>query len=209
MAYEKIGLHILGGFRGPLGHPPVVVLVNVDAAYYHQVRAEVGDACTIVVRWTDYEFLTPPEQYVGLQQQMRHPRTVFQGVNEPSVKTPAMGRAYAGWELGRMAVLHQHGLNAALFSASEGQFEDDVWPELRPAIDAMQEGDVVSQHCYWGVDPTNPWHAARWLVHPELRDVPLVVTETGRDRLDDPNLTEYERGYRGWRGHVKDRKSVV
>lgn len=53
--YDKIGLHISYRTRLALGRPRIVKLFECSTAYKHQVRAEVGPECLIVVRWWERE----------------------------------------------------------------------------------------------------------------------------------------------------------
>jgi len=187
--YDRIGVHIIKGTSVPLGRPPLVVLYNCDAAYYHQVRAEGGDDCIICFRVD-----------TGITQNVveatRHPRTVIQGINEPVIHTGLDARNLCQLEMERMEFAHDCGGHYCLFNFAVGNPADlSFWQYLIPAIDAMQPGDYVGQHAYWGVDPTNTWHVARWEHVPELRDVPIIVTEGGRDVVEG-------QGWPGWRGHV-------
>ena len=52
---NKLGLHIIEGYSGQLGQPRLVKLVDASVAYAHQVRAEVGPNCLIIVRWFEPE----------------------------------------------------------------------------------------------------------------------------------------------------------
>jgi len=76
--FQKIGLHIVKGWRGEIGQPPLVVLYNCDAAYYHQVRREVGDDCVICFRLPER---APEEINYEALRAMAHRNTVFQRVN--------------------------------------------------------------------------------------------------------------------------------
>jgi len=188
--FEKIGLHIIKGWKGEIGQPPLVVLYNCDAAYYHQVRAEVGDDCVICFRplfegsW-GYDSLTP----------MKHPNTVFQLVNEPAPTAALLHKT-----LFHMGVLHDLGLHAAILCPSVGQFDPKAWPMFQPALDAMEPGDYVGVHEYWGTSPhTSTWHTTRWRHVPELEGVPLLVLETGRDYVPDEKIPREKWGHSGWR----------
>ena len=57
----------------------------------------------------------------------------------------------------------------------------------------MGPRDLLGLHEYWvdHRDIENPWHAGRWRIVPRLRDVPIVVTECGRDVVEG-------RGQAGW-----------
>jgi len=187
--YQKVGTHVIKGTSIPLGHPPIAVLYNCDAAYYRQVRAEVGDDCIICFRVDN-----------GVTQNVveatRHPRAVLQSINEPVIHTPEEARRLCDGELSRMQFVRELGGHYCLFSFAVGNPADlSLWQYLMPAIDAMEPGDYVGLHAYWGIDPTNTWHVARWQHVPELRDVPIIVTEGGRDVVEG-------QGFPGWKGHV-------
>lgn len=184
--YSKVGLHIIKGTSLRLGHPPLVVLYNCDAAYYHQVRAEVGDDTIICFR-ADY---APWRQ---LTHEIAHPRTVVQAVNEPAVDTAEQAQELCRWELAHMRAVHEWGGHYCLFNLAVGNPANlGLWRHLRPAIDEMQPGDYVGQHAYWGDDPTNSWHVARWRHVPELAGVPIICTEGGIDVVEGG-------GARGWK----------
>jgi len=63
-------------------------------------------------------------------------------------------------------------------------------------LDSMKAGDLLGLHEYWidGADLSNPWHVGRWQLAPEIENVPKVITECGRDRVEG-------QGNSGWKGH--------
>jgi len=202
--FEKIGLHIINGHNRPLGCAPVVVLVNVDPAYYHQVRQEIGSAGFIAVRWTDWNDHVDPRlsflAHVDAMRQMAHPRTVFIGYNEPVVRPETVSNFYS-YEEKRAQLLHDAGLNVAWFTPSVGEFNETVWVHLASLLKELRPNDVVSLHEYWtdAADVYNPWHHCRWQKIPCLKDLPILVTEYGRDFIPDANLPRYRWGASGWK----------
>jgi len=54
-------------------------------------------------------------------------------------------------------------------------------------------GDLLGLHEYWidSADLDNAWHVGRWRLVPRLQNVPIVVTECGRDVVE-------KRGAAGW-----------
>ena len=187
--YSRIGVHVIKGTSVALGHPPIVVLYNCDTAYYRQVRAKVGDDTIIVFRTGGW----PHDHVVAA---IAHERTVLQTINEPVIDTPQEASRLCVSELGRMQFVHELGGHYCIFNFAVGNPANfSLWQYLVPAIGAMQPGDYVGLHAYWGIDPTNTWHVSRWQHVPELRDVPIICTEGGRDVVEG-------QGWPGWKGHV-------
>ena len=98
-----------------------------------------------------------------------------------------------------MRAMHDAGQNYCLFNFAVGNPEKlELWQYLRPALAEMRDGDVLGWHSYWGTDPTNTWHVARW-EHatkwaPELETVPIVANETGRDRVEQTGAPGWRKG---------------
>ena len=199
---NKIGLHIINGWSGYLGHPALVKLVNVSPEYVREVRAEVGGGCLIIVRWTQAEQpldnpLQRARQFVEWNKpemlEMRRvggERIAFEGFNEISGSRNA---AYCAFEVERMRLLHELGLNAVVGNFSIGTPALSAWAVYRPMLQAMREGDLLGLHEYWvdTSDIDNRWHCGRWRLSRELEGVPIVVTECGRDRVEN-------KGAAGW-----------
>lgn len=186
--YDKIGLHIIDGYNRPLGHAPCITLVNPSPAYVAQVLDETQWKAKIIVRWTDRVW-HPDMDAMPQSQQL-----LFQGQNETVVKTQAEAMRYLEYETNRLQLLHHRGWRGALLVPSVGQYEMDVWEMLRPIERIMRNGDVIVVHEYWTDkdDIYNPWHCGRFLKVPWLRDVPIIVSEIGRDVVE-------EQGTQGWK----------
>ncbi len=196
MSLAKVGLHILSGYAGNLGKPRIVKLVNPDAAYIRQVRAEVGEGCTIVVRWTEKEQpLDSPVENVRVWFTRRWPLMVdaaalYEGYNEVADSQAA---PFAAFEVERLRLMHQVNRRSAVGSWSVGVPDLPVWATYTPVLGAMGVRDAVALHEYWsdGADLTNVWHVGRWRLVPQLAGKSIVVSECGRDRVEG-------RGYSGW-----------
>lgn len=196
MSLGKIGLHILNGFTGNLGRPHIVKLVDPSPTYIRDVRKLVGDACTLVIRWTEaVQPLSAPVQnardwFARRRPSMVDARALYEGYNEVADEQAA---PFAAFELERLRMMHGDGLRSAVGSWSVGVPDIPVWATYAPVLAAMRDGDAVSLHEYWidGPDVGNQWHVGRWRLVPELDNTKIVVTECGRDRVEG-------RGYSGW-----------
>ena len=193
---SKLGLHILSGFAGNLGKPRIVKLVDPSPEYIRQVRALVGDACVLIVRWTEpVQPLDDPvrrarEWYDRRRPMMVDAAALYEGYNEIA---DSQAGAFAAFEVERLRLMHIEGRHSAVGSWSVGVPDIPVWATYTPVLGAMVVGDAVALHEYWsdGYDLNNPWHVGRWRLVPQLDNVPIVVTEAGRDKVES-------RGYSGW-----------
>lgn len=199
---NKIGLHIIDGWKGAVGHPWIVKMVNVSAQYVYQMRQQVGGAL-IIVRWTQTaQPLDDPiqraRQFVEWHKaemlEMRRvagERIAFEGFNEISGSHNA---AYCAFECERLRLMHGLGLNSVVGNFSVGTPALSAWQVYRPMLQEMREGDLLGLHEYWvdHEDIDNRWHCGRWTLSSELEGVPIVVTECGRDRVED-------KGAAGWK----------
>lgn len=203
MSINKIGLHIINGTNLALGRPRVVKLVNVTAEYVRQVRAEVGPECLIVVRWVeDQQPLDDPVMaaHIWFGRHLRMMRELqpdanilWEGYNEIPDE---QAEAYCHFEVTRLSSMHYEGLRSVVGNFSVGTPDLPVWETYRPMIEAMGPGDLLGLHEYWTdrADIANPYHCARWQLVPQLKDVPIAITEAGRDYTSDTG-----RGQSGWK----------
>lgn len=197
MSLQKIGLHILSGYTGNLGKPRIVKLVNPSAEYIRDVRGLVGDACTIVVRWTeDSQPLDNPVQNAHDWFDRRRPlmvdvKALYEGYNEIADEQAG---PFAAFEVERLRLMHEAGRRSAVGSWSVGVPDVPIWGTYAPVLGAMREGDALSLHEYWSdaIDLANQWHVGRWRLLPQLAHIKIVVTECGRDRVEG-------RGWSGWK----------
>jgi hypothetical protein len=125
-----------------------------------------------------------------------HP--IFEGYNEEGYSY-AEALRYSRFELQRMTLLHNEGARAALLNCGVVQFAFDIWRLYSAPLAQMLPGDAVAVHEYW---PDRPrmfqtddlgrflW-AGRFRSVPELKGKPLIVTECGRDFVNN-------QGARGW-----------
>lgn len=203
---RKIGLHIEGGFSGPLVSPTgvaptVVKLVNVSPEYVAQVRREVGPDTLIVVRWTEAEqHLDNPEARArwwyerhmdSLLPMMRYGPVAFEGYNEIA---DDRAEQYCRFEVARMQHLHTVGANAVLGNFSVGTPDFPIWDKYQPMLDAMRDSDYLGLHEYWADWESlhNTYHVRRFQRVPELFGRRIVITECGRDVVEG-------RGAPGWK----------
>ena len=204
---RKLSPHILYSYRGSLGRPPVCKLVDASVETIIETRQRVGPQCLLVVRWeTQQQPLDDPVQrardWFG-----RHNDTLWrlrglrplivEGYNEIG---DGQAGAYAQFERERVDLLHSIGLYACVGDWSVGVPDIPAWATYQGLVESMKPGDALGLHEYWidESDLNNRWHVRRWSVpdianrYPWLRDVPKVVTECGRDRVEN-------RGQAGWR----------
>ena len=131
MTLQKIGLHILNGYAGPLGRPRICKLVDPTPQYIRDVRALVGDGCTLVVRWTlrgtalERQPLDAPidraRQWMALySHQMADPAALYEGYNEVP---DSQAGPFAAFEVERLRLLHGAGLRCAVGSWSRASLE--------------------------------------------------------------------------------------
>lgn len=202
---RKIGLHIIGGTSVPLGRPAVVKLVDPSPEYVAQVRQQVGPGTLIIVRWSEAEQqLDNPDaranrwcqRYMDQALQMlRHAPIAFEGYNEI---TDQQAILHCRFEIARMRQLHAVGASVVVGNFSVGTPDFPTWAAYQPMLDAMGPGDYVGLHEYWADWESlhNTYHVRRFLRVPELAGKRIVITECGRDVVE-------ERGFHGWK-HDKD-----
>ncbi len=186
---DKIGLHISGGYPGPLGRPRVVKLIDVSLEYVREVRQSVGPECIIIVRWVDnnsYPLDSPVKNaadwFADHVDRMRamadgDPNIIFEGYNEIADNSAA---AYCAFEVERLRLMHQAGLRSAVGSFSIGTPHESLWgTTYKPMLQAMGPGDLLGLHEYWETpeELDNRWLCGRWTLMPELKSVPIVITE--------------------------------
>ena len=203
MISRKVSVHIIGDNFDPaqLGRPTVVKLHNASVDFKNRVRTAVGPGCLIVVRW-QYDavnWASPSWQaaewfYTHREriQAMADPNTVFECLNEPpDDQAVAFGIFGRYW----LQAMHGASLRAAVGSWSVGCPDLSAWATYRPVLDAMGPGDVISCHEYWSnhADINNRWHCGRWTMVPELAGKALVVTEAGRDRVENAGQPGWQR----------------
>ena len=218
---RKIGLHIEGGTSVPLVSPTgvsptVVKLVNVSPEYVAQVRKQVGPNTLIVIRWTEAEqpLDNPVENarrwFDRRRRQMEEidPNrgylddiVAFEGYNEIPDE---LASAYCAFEIERLRLMHEAEFNSVIGNFSIGTPDFPVWAVYKPMLDAMGPGDYLGLHEYWANwrDMSNTYHLLRFTrpeVEPFLRGKRIILTECGRDRIEDGGLPSGEWGYRGWR----------
>jgi murein DD-endopeptidase MepM/ murein hydrolase activator NlpD len=205
---DKLGLHIVEGFSGPLcksdGTPPrLVKLVDASVGYVRQVRAQVGPRCVIIIRWYEPEQpLVDPTARARqwferrraemlLMREAAGPNIAFESYNEIADHQAA---AYCQFEVERLALMHAAGLHSIVGNFSVGTPDLPTWDIYRPMLHAMREGDLLGLHEYWSdsADLSNMWHVGRWRLLPQLDGIPIVVTECGRDVVEG-------QGAAGWR----------
>lgn len=195
--YEKIGAHVIHDL--PLAsvvatldgrQPPVMTLTDCSAAYIRAVREAWPDT-VIVVRYTDWP------RHLGRMWQLPQEGILLQSRNEPVVNSLAEAARLCEQELEWLDQCHQRGFSAALLTPSVGSFAEPLWIAFRALLLKMGRDDRVAVHEYWvdGDGIANPWHCARWQLIDELADIPLVVTECGRDVVEG-------QGAPGWRGNI-------
>ena len=199
---NKIGLHIIESWDGHLGTPRLVKLVEVSPGYVREVRRRVGPRCIIVVRWVadDCYPLDRPEErarewvnrYLPDMRAMAEgdPNVVFEGYNEidcgkADAEHEDTARRYAAFELERLRLMQSHGLRTCWGNFAPGHPHESFWPLFQPVLDAMQPGDFLGLHEYWGPagELNMPYLCGRWAWAPVasyLRGVPIILTEIGR-----------------------------
>jgi len=204
---DRIWAHIIGGWAGSLGRAWGAKLVNVSIEYVREVRALLGAAALILVRWVESE----PEQdrlvrlgaegarqwYARRRPEMvamaaRDPNIAFEGLNEVPDELAVV---YCAFELERLRLMHGEGLRAVAGNFSVGVPDPPVWAVYEPMLRAMGPGDLLGLHEYWvdHDDLGNPWHVGKWRIVPRLQSVNIVVTECGRDVVERRGLAGWQR----------------
>lgn len=206
---SKLGLHILGGYRGELGRPRVIKLVDVSLEYKREVRADVGPDCLIIIRWTlpeSAQRLDDPvrrarEWYVTHRDTMLamahgDPNVVFEtAYNEIPNELAA---PFAVFLVEVLRLMHGDNLRGAAGNWSVGTPEPEMFDTVYlPVLEALGPGDLLALHEYFadGADLANVWHIGRWRLNARLANIPKVITETGRDVFTENGRTF---GYPGW-----------
>jgi N-acetyl-anhydromuramyl-L-alanine amidase AmpD len=204
---DKIWAHIIGGWAGHLGKPRGVKLVNPSAEYVRQVRAAIGPQALIIVRFETWR--TPlnkgvPENsaldwwnthraaIAAMTDGGRDRQVAFEGRNEVP---DDLAEWYVWEEVARLRLLRQNNCRGCAGNFSVGCPDLPLWTRwYAPLVEAVRDGwHVLGLHEYWidTGDISNTWHCARWSMVPALADVPIVVTECGRDVVEG-------RGQPGW-----------
>ena len=205
---RKICPHIMGGYIGAIGSPPVVKLVDVSPPYVRQVRKIVGPDTLIIVRWTqkdDHQPLDDPRRHarrfvmshVGEMVVMtgygRDTNIAFSGYNEIP---DSHAEPFRRFECQRLEEMHGFGLRSVVGDWSVGVPDFPTWTIYQPLLDAMGPEDILGLHEYWIdlADIANRYHIGRFSMVPALAGIPTVITEGGRDRVED-------QGHAGWIGY--------
>ncbi len=201
---NKIGPHIIEGASVAIGKPAVVKLYNPSVAYVREVRQTVGPQTLIVVRW--YEPSQPldnPWQRANEWMDCRRAamlamtlhsadgQIAFESYNEIG---DAQAVAYCAFERARLKFMHAQGLRAVVGNFSVGVPDLPTWGIYLPMLADMRRGDLLGLHEYWvdQADIQNRYHCGRWTLVSTLANVPIVVTECNRDKVEG-------RGQPGWR----------
>ena len=192
--YEKIGLHIIGNEPVDVRGVPCLTLVNPSVEYVHRCLDQTDWRAKIVIRWTDSygDIVWHPD----MDFMPRHENILYQGHNERVVKSHNIASAWLNEETMRLRRLHQTGRNGALLCPSVGQYEPAIWEQLRPIAQEMRQNDAIVVHEYWpearDLHDPGQWLCGRWAKTQWLHNVPIIVTEIGRDEADGG-------GWSGWK----------
>jgi hypothetical protein len=189
---RNVGLHVIGDSFDPKRlvsasgiAPKICKLVNPSVEYKQRVREAVGKDCLIIVRfWQAEQPLGAPVaaarvwygQHYSQMYDMNDKQTAFEGFNEIADSDAA---AYCAFEAKRLDLMHSGGFRSVVGNFSVGTPDIPTWDIYRPMLDAMRDGDACGLHEYW--PPFDSWHIGRWQHVPELANVPIVVTECGRE----------------------------
>jgi hypothetical protein len=199
-------MHIIHGWGGNLGKPPLVKLFNTDLVTVRDVRTRVGRTCPIIIRFECREYdLENNGAQEGMNWCRDHeafmssldgdPYILYEGLNE----VPDMlADGYCAFESTRLAYMHAHGRRCVVGCFSVGVPDFPVWEKYQPMLDRMQLGDVrrtsdwLGLHEYWldkaDIEDPGHWHCGRWKRVPQLanpdRPIPIVITECGRDYVE-------------------------
>ena len=211
MISRILGLHDMHDSGVHPGRPRAIKLVDCSLTYYWRTRQIVGDGCLIDVRWYEpHQALDDPERRAQEWWERRKAfilaipaaeNVVYEGYNEIG---DAEAAAHCRFEVERLRLLHQQGRRACVLNASVGTpSSQTAWGEYAPMLASMHSTDVVGLHEYWvdeeGID--NRWHVGRFTL-PEvarwLQGKRLLITEAGRDIINDPGLPPDRRGAPGW-----------
>jgi len=209
--WRGMGLQIIGGSDVILGKPKVVKLVDPSVEFVREIRGKVGPDRLIVVRWrlawqpldapTQRGTLWVAQHAARMAAMAQYGPIAFEGYNEIADE---QAEAYCSFEVARLREMRALGFPAVVGNFSVGTPREDVWPLYQPMLDAMRAGDCLGLHEYWtdARDILNPWHVCRFAlpdVAPYLKGIPIIITECGRDRIEDHGMPESRWGYPGWK----------
>jgi len=204
---KKICAHIENGYNGPLGPAGAIKLFNPNVQWAGEVRQMLGPKALIIVRYKDADYGSLSDNPVKLAETFFYSHlsdmlaissagpAIFEGRCEPAECDLPHIIAY---ESRRLQLMHAYDLGTGVFSFSVGVPDLLTWSKLTPVLNVMGPRDAVCLHEYWvdTADIQNNWHVCRFSL-PEawayLHDVPILITECGRDMVEGRGLPGWQR----------------
>jgi len=197
VSLDKLGLHLVGALTvRNLGRARVVKLASCSVQDFRDVRATVGSKCLLI--WRKVLGTQPLDNPVARAQEFVNrwrpemqaikeavgPEVAFEGYNEVGGSEAAN---YNAFECERLRLMHALGLRCVVGNFAVGNPPWEQWPTYGGMLNALRPGDFLGLHDYWAVpaDIDDPYYCGRWRLCAELKSVPIVVTECGRDYIED------------------------
>jgi len=215
--FYMLGPHFINHAPAPWVGWPVATLVDMDTLGMVELRGRCGDGTLFVWRatWMDHAAgrlvlrgkAGAREWWESVQGALLDARDVIgsfvvQGFNEWGGD---LGQ-FAVFEAERLRILHDNGLRGGFGAFSVGMPPTAAWGrELSPILEVANPRDVRLAHAYWSYrrTMTNPWWFTRFTLEhketPELKRWGLVLSEIGRDVIEDPGVDRRDWGKRGWK----------
>lgn len=218
MNTNKLGAHVCypRGYAGPLRHAdgaPTVVKAHGDVSASDAVdlRQRTSPETLIVVRFHGRIQRLSEEaahgRYMELRERMRVIQTVagvnvaFEFENERrSEEAVALAGAEAVW----LEDMHREGLRAVIGNWAVGNPQPEHAPLYAWVVSHLNDGDLLGMHDYlaYPEDIDNPWYCGRWRLPWQaawINDARIVITEWGRDVIDDRRNHGKDIGQPGWK----------
>jgi len=202
---SKIGPHLIG--RGPLVEAPIFKVVDPEPNFVQEAVRTLPNATIVVRFWHAHQPLEAPRdearalflQYRDRMSLMNAPNVVFElGYNE-IVREKI--RELSDFDMTLIELGDVDGFRMGVGQFSVGVPEPEDWLLYEPPAHLLGGRHVLTLHEYWATeeDINNPYHIGRWARAPKIvRQVPKIISETGRDHLEDLKPHGRNPGAPGW-----------
>ena len=205
-----LGPYVIVDTPFSLAGAQTVKLMDPSEEYIRQIREEIGPERLIVVRWwhKTQPLKRPREEAQALVVErlpqilsVKDANVVFElGYNEvPDDYIEALSEFdNVLLEAGR-----RHDFRVGIGQFSAGTPKIGLWGKYQ-ALENLRDQDALMLHEYYAdlKDIDNIWHIRRWRVPgcpSAFVNAPKIISETGRDYLEDLIKVGKHPGYPGWR----------